>query len=60
MVCFGLYRPLGPLVVLVSLYVFFVGLVLYLILAFSDPFQGIPGVDTAPLDYPIDRMKNRE
>ena len=60
MVCFGLHRPLGPVVVLVSLYVFFVGLVLYLILAFSDPFQGIPGVDTAPLDYTIDRMKNRE
>jgi hypothetical protein len=57
MVCFGLYKPLGPLVVLVTLYIFFVGLVVYLILAFSDPFQGVPGVDTAPLDFTIEKMR---
>ena len=57
MVCFGLYKPLGPIVVLVTLYIFFVGLVVYLILAFSDPFQGVPGVDTAPLDFTIEKMR---
>ena len=41
MACFGAYRPQAPLVVLVSLYTIFVGLVLYLILTLSDPFQGI-------------------
>lgn len=60
MVCFGLYRPIAPLVVLVTLYVFFVGLVVYLILAFSDPFQGVPGVDATPLEYAISRMEEYE
>ena len=45
MACFGSYRPQGPLVVLVSLYTVFVGLVLYMILALSDPFQGGFGID---------------
>jgi hypothetical protein len=41
MACFGIYRPQAPLVVLVLLYSIFVGLVLCLILIFSDPFQDI-------------------
>ncbi len=40
MACFGVYRPQGPLVYLVILYTSFVGIVLYLILTLSDPFQG--------------------
>lgn len=40
MVCFGAYRPQRPLVILAALYTSFVGLVLYLIVALSDPFQG--------------------
>jgi hypothetical protein len=45
MACFGIYRPKPLLIVLVSLYTVFVGLVLYLILALSDPFEGDIGVD---------------
>jgi hypothetical protein len=39
--CFGAYRPQGPVIALVLLYTVFVGLVLYLILKLSDPFQSI-------------------
>ena len=56
MVCLGLYPPTRPLVVLVSFYLAFVGLVVYLILALSNPFQGVPGVDTAPLEHVIEVM----
>jgi len=41
MACFGVYRPQGPLIYLVTLYTLFVGIVLYLILTLSDPFQGV-------------------
>lgn len=57
MVCLGLYPPSRTLFVLVSFYLAFVGLVLYLILALSNPFEGIPGVDTAPLEYVIEEMQ---
>jgi hypothetical protein len=40
MVFFGAYRPEPVLVALSSLYTLFVGLVLYLIIALSDPFEG--------------------
>lgn len=40
MVCFGVYRPQGPLLFLLILYTSFLGIVLYLILTLSDPFQG--------------------
>ena len=49
MACFGLHRPQMPLVVLASLYTAFFGLVLYLILALSDPFQG--GFGIAPTTF---------
>lgn len=42
--CFGVYRPQGPLIVLVSFYTAFIGVVLYLILSLSDPFQGRVGI----------------
>lgn len=59
MACFGAYRPLGPVVALVSLYAVFVGLVLYLILALSDPFQGGIGVDPATFEYMLETMRAR-
>jgi hypothetical protein len=40
MVFFGTYRPEPVLIALSSLYTVFVGLVLYLIIALSDPFHG--------------------
>lgn len=49
MICLGVYRPTRSLVILVSFYLSFVGLTIYLILSLSDPFQGIPGVDHASL-----------
>lgn len=60
MACFGAYRPQAPLVVLVSLYTSFVGLVLYLILSLSDPFQGAFGVDPTTLEYILERMRNMD
>jgi len=40
MACFAAYQPHFPLIALVSLCTLFIGMVLYLILAMSDPFQG--------------------
>ncbi len=40
MACFGAYYPQAPVIALVFLYTIFVGLVLFLILTLSDPFQG--------------------
>lgn len=57
MACFGAYRPQPPLVVLVTMYTWFIGLVLYLILALSDPFQGGIGVDPSTFEYLVERMR---
>jgi len=57
MACFGAYRPQGPLVSLVSLYTLFIGLVLYLILAVSDPFQGGVGVDPTTFEHLVETLR---
>ena len=57
MVCFGAYRPQGPLVALVSLYTVFICLVLYLILALSDPFQDGIGVDPTTFEYLLEAIR---
>jgi len=57
MACFGTYRPQVPLVALVSMYTLFVGLVLYLILALSDPFQGGMGVDPTTFEHLVEKMQ---
>ena len=56
MACFGAYQPHFPLIVLVSLCTLFIGMVLYLILAMSDPFQGGTMMDPAPFEYLIDAL----
>jgi hypothetical protein len=56
MACFGAYRPQAPLVVLVLLYTLFVGLVLYLVLALSDPFQGDIGVAPTSFEYLVETL----
>ena len=56
MVCLGLYRASRALNVLVSLYLSFVGLVVYLILALSDPFGVVMSVEPASLEYVLDEM----
>ena len=57
MACFGAYRPQGPLVALVSLYTVFIGFVLYLVLALSDPFQGAFSVDPALFETLVQKMR---
>lgn len=57
MACFGLYKPQVVTVVLVTMYMFLLGLVIYLILAFSDPFQGMPGVDPSPFESVLEKME---
>ena len=42
---------------LVFLYTVFVGLVLYLVLAMSDPFQGNFGIAPAPFEYLIETLQ---
>ena len=56
MACFGVYRPQGPLVVLVSLYTVFVGLVLFLIMKLSDPFQGDISVPPTAFEYLVETL----
>ena len=58
MACFGAYRPQVPLVVLVSLYTVFVGLVLYLVLALSDPFQGDLGIAPTEFEYLVETLQS--
>ena len=57
MACFGTYRPQVPLVALVSMYTLFVGLLLYLILALSDPFQGGMGVEPTTFEHLVEKMQ---
>lgn len=58
MACFGVYRPHLPLVALVTLYTVFVGLVLYLVLAMSDPFQGDIGVAPTSFGYLVEKLQS--
>jgi len=57
LICFGIYRPQVPLVALISLYTAFVGLVLYLILALSDPFQGGFNVDPTTFEHLVEILQ---
>ena len=58
MACFGAYRPQATLVVLISLYTVFVGLVLFLIVKLSDPFQGDIGVTPAAFEYLVETLQS--
>ena len=58
MACFGVYPPQTPLVVLILFYTVFIGLVLYLILQLSDPFQGDIGISAHPFEYLIEFMES--
>jgi len=52
------HRPQLPLVALVTLYTVFVGLVLYLVLALSDPFQGDIGVAPTSFEYLVAALQS--
>ena len=58
MACFGVYRPQAALIVLVTFYTIFVGLVLYLILALSDPFSSGFGVASTPFEYLVETLQS--
>lgn len=57
MAFFGTYQPQAPLVAFVSLYTAFIGLVLYLILAMSDPFQGEIGVAPTTFEHLVEMLR---
>ena len=58
MACFGVYPPRTPLVVPILFYTIFIGLVLYLILQLSDPFQGDIGVSARPFEYLVESLQS--
>lgn len=58
MACFGAYEPKLPLIALVSFFTLFIGMVLYLILAMSDPFQGGTIIDPTPFEYLIEALES--
>ncbi len=57
MVYFGVYRPYPILLLLMAFYTAFVGVVVYLLLALSDPFQGAMHVTPMPLEYALQGMQ---
>jgi hypothetical protein len=58
MACFGAYQPNSPLIALTSLCTLFIGMVLYLILAMSDPFQGAIIIDPTPFEYLVETLQS--
>ena len=58
MACVGAYQPQLQLIALVSLCTLFIGMVLYLIIAVSDPFQGAFIIDPAPFAYLIEALES--
>lgn len=57
MVCFGAHQPNRLTLMLLSSYTLLIGLVVYLILAFSDPFQGSTGIDPVSLQFILDQIR---
>jgi hypothetical protein len=59
MVYFGVYRA-GPLLLgLVTLYTTFVGVVIYIVLAFSDPFQSSTILSMGPFEHVLSFMQTQ-
>jgi hypothetical protein len=58
MACFGVYQPQAPLIVLITFYTIFVGLVLYLIIALNEPFQSGIGISPAPFEYLVETLQS--
>lgn len=56
MVYFGIYQPRPALIFLLSFYTVFVGVIIYLMLAMSDPFQGATAIDSAAFEYLLESM----
>ena len=58
MVCFGPHRPNRQTLVFLSFYTLLIGLVVYLILAYSDPFQGSTGIEPVSLEFVLMQIKS--
>jgi len=56
MVCFGSHEPNRLTVTLLSFYTLLIGLVIYLILAYSDPFQGATGIEPESLEFVLKQI----
>jgi hypothetical protein len=56
MACFGPHPPNRLTVGLLTMYTSLIGLVIYLILAYSDPFQGSTGIDPVSLKYVLEQV----
>lgn len=54
----GAYEPQVPLVVLILHYTVFVGLVFYLVLTLSDPFQSNIGIALTSFEYLVEVMRS--
>jgi hypothetical protein len=57
MACFGPHPPNRLTLGLLTLYTSLIGLVIYLILAYSDPFQGATGIEPSSLKYVLEQIK---
>ena len=60
MVLFGIYQPRRVVLGLLSCYTTFVGGVIYMIIALSDPFHAANAVDSAPFEYALKNMASNE
>lgn len=58
MVCFGPHEPRRLTLTLLSFYTLLIGLVIYLILAYSDPFQGATGIEPTSLEFILDQINS--
>lgn len=55
----ALYPQSRAVVTIAALYVLLIGMIVFLIHAFSDPFHGATGVDPAPLEYLLEKLQER-
>ena len=60
MACFGVYRPQGTLIVTVSLVSAFIGFMVYLVVALSDPYQGAFRVEPIVFENLLERLQNQK
>ena len=60
MACFGVYRPQGTLIVTISLVSAFIGSMVYLVIALSDPYQGAFRVEPVVFENLFERLQNDE
>jgi hypothetical protein len=58
MVLFGIYPVCRGMVVSLSLYTCFVGVIIYVILMMSNPFDGARMLDPGPIELALQTMKN--